>query len=253
MQKTTPLAVTFRAFLALGIFIAALGSAQAAELEINDITVGSGAEAVPDARVSVHYTGWLTDGTKFDSSLDRGKPFAFTLGQGRVIQGWDKGVAGMKVGGKRELIIPPELAYGPNGTGPIPGNATLRFEVELLAVSAQPTVTNIDNETLKSLQQQGVKIVDIRLPSEWASTGIIEGSKTLTAFDTTGQFVRTFPAAFQALVKPDEKVILVCRSGNRSSSLSKVLTEQAGYTKIHNLTKGIKTWISEGNPTVKPQ
>ena len=238
--------------MALTGLFAAADSAQAAKLEIKDITVGSGAEAVPDMRVSVHYTGWLTDGTKFDSSVDRGKPFAFTLGEGRVIQGWDKGVAGMKVGGKRELIIPPELAYGPNGTGPIPGNATLRFEVELLKVSSPPKVTNIDNATLKSLRDQGVKVVDIRREDEWASTGIIEGSKMLTAFDRTGQFVRSFPAAFQAYVEPDEKVIIVCRSGNRSATLAGALTEQVGYTNIHNLTRGIKTWISAGNPTVKP-
>ncbi|MBL6928116.1 MAG: FKBP-type peptidyl-prolyl cis-trans isomerase [Rhodospirillales bacterium] len=251
MFKKT-LSVAVRALFALCVLAAPLAGAQAAGLEINDITVGSGEIAVPNMRVSVHYTGWLTDGTKFDSSLDRGKPFAFTLGEGRVIQGWDKGVEGMKVGGKRELIIPPELAYGPNGTGPIPGNATLRFEVELLAVSSPPKVTNIDNETLKIMRDEGFKIVDIRRPDEWASTGIIEGSKMLTAFDRTGQFVRTFPAAFEAYVKADEKVILVCRSGNRSSTLARALTEQAGFTNIHNLTKGIKTWIGEGNAVVRP-
>lgn len=237
------------ALMMLSVFVA---SAQAAELEINDITVGTGAEAVNDMRVSVHYTGWLTDGTKFDSSVDRGQPFAFVLGQGRVIQGWDKGVKGMKVGGKRELIIPPELGYGARGTGPIPANATLRFEVELLAVSAQPKVTNIDNETLKALRGQGVKIVDIRLPEEWKKSGVIEGSNMLTAFGPYGQFIQTFPAAFRELVAPDEPVIFVCRSGNRSASLSKVLVEQAGYTRVHNLTKGIRMWIKDGNSVVQP-
>lgn len=105
------------------------------ELKIKELTVGEGAEAVTGNDVSVHYTGWLLDGAKFDSSLDRGRPFEFKLGAGRVIAGWDQGVAGMKVGGKRKLIIPPELGYGARGAGGvIPPNATLVFEVELLGV-----------------------------------------------------------------------------------------------------------------------
>jgi FKBP-type peptidyl-prolyl cis-trans isomerase len=105
-------------------------------LKIEDIKAGSGAEAQPGKRVVVHYTGTLTDGTKFDSSVDRGQPFDFPLGAGRVIQGWEKGVAGMKVGGKRKLVIPPEMGYGERGAPPvIPPNATLVFEVELLEVN----------------------------------------------------------------------------------------------------------------------
>ena len=103
-------------------------------LKYTDLTVGNGAEAKAGQTAVVHYTGWLMDGKKFDSSKDRGQPFSFPLGGGRVIRGWDEGVVGMKVGGKRELIIPPELGYGARGTpgGPIPPNATLKFEVELL-------------------------------------------------------------------------------------------------------------------------
>ena len=105
------------------------------ELKIEDIAVGTGAEAVAGKNVTVHYTGTLTDGTKFDSSLDRGTPFTFSLGAGEVIRGWDQGIAGMKVGGKRKLAIPPSLGYGETGTGGvIPPNATLIFEVELLKV-----------------------------------------------------------------------------------------------------------------------
>jgi len=104
-------------------------------LQYRDDQVGTGAEAKPGDHVAVHYTGTLMDGTKFDSSRDRGKPFQFGLGAGMVIRGWDEGVAGMKVGGKRTLLIPPELGYGSRGAGGvIPPNATLVFEVELMAV-----------------------------------------------------------------------------------------------------------------------
>jgi FKBP-type peptidyl-prolyl cis-trans isomerase FkpA len=103
-------------------------------LVIKDLVVGTGVEAQSGDNVTVDYTGWLYHGKKFDSSVDRGEPFQFTLGAGRVIQGWDQGVAGMKVGGTRRLIIPPDLAYGASGQGDIPPNATLTFEVQLLAV-----------------------------------------------------------------------------------------------------------------------
>jgi FKBP-type peptidyl-prolyl cis-trans isomerase FkpA len=105
-------------------------------LQIDDMKVGTGAEAKSGQSVSVHYVGTLTTGSKFDSSRDRGTPFEFRLGAGMVIQGWDQGVAGMKVGGLRKLTIPPELGYGARGYPPvIPANATLVFEVELVSVS----------------------------------------------------------------------------------------------------------------------
>lgn len=108
----------------------------ASGLQVIDIEVGEGEAAEAGRTVSVHYTGWLeADGTKFDSSLDRGSPFSFTLGTGQVIPGWDEGLVGMRAGGKRRLIIPPELAYGEQGYPPsIPPNATLVFDIELLDV-----------------------------------------------------------------------------------------------------------------------
>ena len=103
-------------------------------LKYQDLTIGDGATAEAGKRVSVHYSGWLTDNTPFDSSVERGQPFEFVLGQGQVIRGWDEGVKGMRVHGKRRLTIPADLGYGPRGQGPIPPNATLIFEVQLLDV-----------------------------------------------------------------------------------------------------------------------
>jgi FKBP-type peptidyl-prolyl cis-trans isomerase FkpA len=119
-----------------------MGLSKITELVMNDDVAGSGNEAAAGRQVTVHYTGWLYDqaradhkGKKFDSSRDHGEPFAFRLGAGQVIRGWDQGVAGMKVGGKRTLTIPPQLGYGSRGAGDdIPPNATLLFEVELLDV-----------------------------------------------------------------------------------------------------------------------
>jgi len=112
------------------------GSIDMSGLEIEDQIVGDGEEAVAGQTVEVHYTGWLTDGTKFDSSHDRNETFSFKLGGGQVIAGWDQGVAGMKIGGARKLTIPSEMGYGERGAGGvIPPNATLVFKVELIGLS----------------------------------------------------------------------------------------------------------------------
>lgn len=129
--------------LLLGLGLAACGGdsttapTDSGQVAVEDLVVGTGSTAVAGDTLNVHYTGWLADGTKFDSSYDRGQTYAFRLGAGQVIAGWDQGLAGMKVGGKRRLIIPPSLAYGSSGYGPIPGNATLKFEVDLVSINGK--------------------------------------------------------------------------------------------------------------------
>ncbi len=230
---------------------AGLSAAMAGELKITDLKKGDGAEAVLGSRVKVHYTGWLLDGKKFDSSLDRKRPFSFTPGQGRVIKGWEKGVLGMKVGGKRELIIPPELGYGKRGAGGvIPPNATLKFEISLLGVEA-PKYKNVDNKELKDLLTQGIRIIDVRRPEEWKQTGVVKDSHLLTFFDKRGRVNPGFQEKFKKMVKATDKVILICRTGNRSGAISRFLAERQGFKGIINVTRGITHWIKEGNPVTK--
>lgn len=236
--------------LVFGMFVAL--NAQAADLMIKDLVLGKGAEASVENQVSVHYTGWLMDGTKFDSSLDRNRPFQFTLGAREVIPGWDQGVQGMRVGGKRELIIPPEMAYGSRGVGRvIPPNSTLKFEVELLGVSA-PAFQNINNEELKELQKQGVKLVDVRTPAEWKKTGVIKGSLLLPFRMSNGKINPKFPEDLKRIAGPKEKVMLICRTGNRTKMASQMMSSRYGYEGIHNVRHGITYWLREKNPTVAP-
>lgn len=221
-------------------------------LGITDLKPGDGAEAVVGSTVTVHYTGTLADGSKFDSSRDRGKPFSFPLNAGKVIPGWDLGVRGMKVGGLRKLEIPPQLAYGKRGVpGAIPANATLTFEIELLDVSPPP-FTNVANGELKSLLSKGVTVVDIRRPEEWKKTGVVPGSELITFFtDRQGHVNPDFVTELSAKVKPNQPVVLICRTGNRTALVSRLLAERVGYSEVYNVTDGITRWIKDGNPVAK--
>ncbi|WP_094463578.1 FKBP-type peptidyl-prolyl cis-trans isomerase [Pannonibacter phragmitetus] len=236
------------------LMLALTAQTQAEEMQIKDIQIGTGAEADVGNTVFVHYTGWLMDGTKFDSSVDRGTPFSFTLGERRVIPGWEQGVVGMKVGGKRELVIPPELAYGPRGAGGvIPPNATLRFEIELLDVKAK-SFTDLDNGALKARIAAGIPVIDIRTADEWRETGIIPGSHLVTFFDAAGQVNPDFGPELEKIIdSPDDEVILLCRTGNRSGMLAKYLSEQAGLTKVANVQDGIMSWIATGGEVEEPK
>ncbi|MBP6705020.1 MAG: FKBP-type peptidyl-prolyl cis-trans isomerase [Vicinamibacteria bacterium] len=140
-MKFTKTLTPFAALLGLALFLPACGSTSPSDsgsgnLEIADITVGTGATAVAGDFLTVHYTGSLTNGSVFETSVGRA-PYSFRLGAGTVIAGWDQGIVGMRVGGKRRLTIPPSLAYGAQGSGQIPGNATIRFDVELLSIAGK--------------------------------------------------------------------------------------------------------------------
>ena len=226
--------------------------AMAAELQIETITDGDGAVAETGTRVSVHYEGRLEDGEVFDASRPRGQPFAFTIGAGQVIRGWEDGVTGMKIGETRRLTIPPELGYGAAGAGGvIPPNATLVFEIELLDVSTPVTLGEATPEALLQAQKDGVVIIDIRREDEWHETGIIEGAETVTAFEASGRVNPDFLDSFRSFVpSPDTPVMLYCRTGNRTTSLGNALIEQLGFTDVTHLSDGITGWVANGQTTV---
>lgn len=228
------------------------GSVNAADLSYDVVAKGNGETAKQGMQVSVHYQGRLTDGTVFDDSQKRGEPISFVLGSGQVIPGWEQGIEGMKVGEKRVLTIPPELGYGAAGAGSvIPPNATLVFDVELVAVSTPPKLGDAASQDLKQARDRGVAIIDIRRPDEWVSTGIIDGAKTITAFDKNGQLHPEFQAKFMALVPtPDTPVMLYCRTGNRTGIIGNALVRQLGYKNVTHLTKGIVGWKKDGESTV---
>ena len=238
--------------IALSITLAMFATNLKADLKTETIVQGSGSKAELGMRVQVHYTGKLDDGTVFDSSVPRGEPFVFTLGQRQVIQGWEEGILGMLVGETRILTIPPALAYGSSGAGDIiPPNATLIFDVQLLATSWPPSLKELTTEQLLDAQKSGSVIIDIRSSNEWVETGIIAGAETITAFSADGNLHSDFRKKFFSLIKSkDTPIVLYCRSGNRSKRLGNVLVNQGNYTNVSHLSKGIIGWQKDGKNTI---
>ena len=214
-------------------------------VQINNIILGEGAEIINHSKILVHYTGKLQDGTKFDSSYDRGEPFSFQIGLRQVIEGWEIGLMGMKVGGKRTLVIPPELAYGERGAGDlIPPNATLTFDVEIVDVEA-PGYGFVNSSEILVLQENGYKFIDIRTQKERDNTGIIPGSLEITAFDIYGNFVPEFMKTFRDLVELDDNTVFISNEGEIASILANGFVEQLKATNMYALEGGIQQLIKE--------
>ena len=227
--------------------------AMADELKIEVTREGDGDVAENGQRVTVHYEGRLTDDTVFDASKPRGQPFSFTIGAGQVIEGWEEGVAGMRVGEKRRLTVPEDLGYGAVGSGEvIPPHATLVFDIELLAVAMPVTLGQATPADLIKAQKDGVILVDIRRPEEWAQTGIIEGAETITAFEANGRLNPEFQQQFMSVVpSPDTPFFLYCWSGPRTANLGMALVEQLGFSRVTHLNGGILGWTAGGYETIE--
>ena len=239
------LRTVFAAVMMLGV-----STLSSAGFEATTVKEGSGEGAKAGDLVSVHYTGTLTDGTKFDSSRDCDTPFTFTLGAGQVIKGWDQGVEGMKRGEQRKLVVPPEMGYGSREVSVIPANSTLLFDVELLDILS---FTQLDNEGLKAeLKAGNVTLVDIRRPEEWKQTGVVEGSEMITAFTKRGGLHPKFNEKFLKRFKAEDRVIIISRTGSRTGRLAQALVKELGWKNVYNVQRGITHWIKQGNPIVKP-
>ena len=248
IKKILTVGVVLASILGMGN----IASANSEDLTVNVLQQGDGAVATRYSNVAVHYTGWLLDGTKFDSSVDRGQPFEFILGARSVIQGWDIGVEGMKIGEKRELIIPSHLAYGDRGAGALikPG-ATLKFEVELLEVTPGP-ITLVSPETLQEKLSNDAQAIDIRRDDERQSVGSIDRVVAMAAFGTDGRFRKEFVQDINEYGDRDAAIYVVgSGEDERAAQLAFALALQAGFNEVYLLDGGIQAWMSQGLPVIK--
>tara|TARA_B110000438_G_C15699947_1_gene600600 strand:- start:122 stop:850 length:729 start_codon:yes stop_codon:yes gene_type:complete len=212
---------------------------------ISDVT-GNGIEIKNHYKVHVNYRGTLEDGTEFDSSYKRKMPLVFQIGLRQVIQGWEKGIMGMKVGGKRTIKIPPELAYGSTGAGDlVPPNATLIFELDIVN-AFKPGYSIIKSKDLMNKQKEGFLIIDIRTDKERKNTGVIKNSIEFTAFNLNGNFNPNFLKNYQQIVTKNDHVVFVSNEGEISSILANGFVEQLGSKNMYSLLGGIQNWIKEG-------
>jgi len=222
----------------------------------NSVTVtnnieGEGTEILLHSKILVHYTGKLEDGTVFDSSYDRGQPFSFQIGLRQVIEGWEQGLLGMKVGGKRTIFIPSALGYGDRGAGDlIPPNANLIFDVEIIDVQ-MPNYKQVVSNEIEKMLQDNYKFIDIRTKKERENTGVIQGSLEITAFDIYGKFVPEFMKTFQDLVDLNDYIVFVSNEGEISSILANGFAEKLGAKNMHSLKGGIQQLLKENYQLIK--
>ena len=221
------------------------------EIEILSDIPGDGLKIEEHFKLKVNYRGFLEDGTEFDNSFKRNQPFMFQIGLRQVIQGWEEGLIGMQVGGKRSIKIPPNLAYGSTGINDlIPPNATLIFEIEIID-ALPPGYKKIYPFQLKDKQKDGFKVVDIRTSEERKKTGIIKRSIKITAFDKQGNFKPNFLDDFEKKIKTKDSVIFVSQKGDISAILANGFVEQLGKKNIYTLVGGIEKWIFEDRELIK--
>ena len=211
------------------------------EIQILDEVKGTGIEIVNHSKVSVHYIGKLEDQSEFDNSYKRNEYFKFQVGTRQVIQGWEIGLLGMQVGGKRTIFIPYELAYGDNGVGNIiPPKSNLIFDIEVFEI-IPPQYKELDSLQLKlAMTDDQFKIIDIRIIEEVKKSGIIPGSILSTAFDKQGNFIQKFLNDFQEIINPGDKVLFVSQNGQISSILANGFVEQLKQNNIYHLKIGIE-------------
>ena len=224
---------------------------KANEIEILSDVPGKGIEINNHFKITVNYRGTLENGNEFDNSFKRKQPFVFQIGLRQVIPGWEKGLMGMKVGGKRTLKIPPSLGYGSRGAGDlIPPNSTLIFEIEIIDAKP-PGYKKIFSKDLQNYQHQKFILIDIRTLNERKHTGVIENSLEITAFDIDGNFDSNFIKAYQEIASKDNHVIFISNKGEISAILANGFVEQLGAKNMYTLVGGVQNWIKEGGVLTK--
>ena len=213
--------------------------------------IGEGTLVENHFKVIVNYRGTLENGIEFDSSFKRNEPFTFQIGLRQVIEGWERGILGMRVGGKRTIKIPPELGYGSRGAGElIPPNSTLIFDVEIIDASP-PSYELILAKNLFKKQENGFIIIDIRNTLEQKKTGLIKGSIALSAFDASGNFKQSFLKKYKDYVSFEDHVVFISTTGEISSILANGFEERLGAKNMYSLSGGIEKWISDGWGLIK--